>query len=491
MMADLAKDHNAVVLVPSHARAALWKDDASATVSTMKEITTQVQALRDGHVGVVVVVNRYDGIDLPGDACRLLVIDGVPQAYNGIERREALALRNSRAMTSRQMQRVEQGMGRGVRSRDDRCAIVVLGAGLTSLMAQPDVLAHLSPATRAQLSLSRTVAGDMRGAGITEITTLLKQVIDGDPAFREASRGALAGVVYAPANINPSAADLRAAYNASVRGDEHAAAAHAMNAVEHARQSGDAKYAGWLSETWADATHPIDRTRSQQILIAGRAENPAILRPITGAGYQRLTPQATQAEAAKVFLSAKFGTGVEVLMGGQAALDEITWNTERTHDAEVGIADLGSFLGLPAQRPEEELGVGPDVLWSLGNHAYAVIEAKTGSEADLIHKKDVNQLAGSVNWCEKQYGSDATVIPVLVHRKSVVERTGTAPAATRIITAAGLKALKAAVVANLAALGDDFRDADRIAAALRDNHLTGAEILGTNSPYTIAFTGQR
>lgn len=34
--------------------------------------------MKSGHVGLAIIINKYDGIDLPGDACRLLVIDGLP-----------------------------------------------------------------------------------------------------------------------------------------------------------------------------------------------------------------------------------------------------------------------------------------------------------------------------------------------------------------------------------------------------------------------------
>lgn len=38
-----------------------------------------IRALRDGHVGLVVLINKYDGIDLPSDACRILALDGCPR----------------------------------------------------------------------------------------------------------------------------------------------------------------------------------------------------------------------------------------------------------------------------------------------------------------------------------------------------------------------------------------------------------------------------
>jgi len=48
-------------------------------------------------------------------------VDGLPEAYGGIERREAALLGETEAMVGRQLQRVEQGMGRGVRSSPRAC----------------------------------------------------------------------------------------------------------------------------------------------------------------------------------------------------------------------------------------------------------------------------------------------------------------------------------------------------------------------------------
>ena len=112
------------------------------------------------------IVNRYDGIDLPDNACRVLVIDGFPPAYSGTERREAVALRDSDTMVTRQLQRLEQGMSRGVRSRDDRCVVLLFHPRLTQLIARRDVAARFSPATQAQLELSRKVSAHLQGAAM-------------------------------------------------------------------------------------------------------------------------------------------------------------------------------------------------------------------------------------------------------------------------------------------------------------------------------------
>lgn len=269
----MSEKHNVVVLVPSHRQADLWRGQAANVASTAEQISDIVEALNGGHVGLVVIVNRYDGIDLPDDACRLLIIDGLPQAYTGYERREAIALRDSEAMITRQLQRIEQGMGRGVRSRDDRCVVLLVGPKLAQLVARADVADRFSPATRAQLELSRKVSADLAGSDIMNMLGVITQVVEGDAGFREISREALVGVTYGSSIVAPTAAPLRAAYNAAAVGRAETAKEMAQEAVNIALNTGATRLAGWLGETLADYTHALNATEAQAILTTAVERN--------------------------------------------------------------------------------------------------------------------------------------------------------------------------------------------------------------------------
>lgn len=482
-MRSLAAEHNVVVLVPSHRRASLWSAEATRTVSKSADISDAVASLRDGHVGLVVIVNRYDGIDLPDDACRVLVIDGLPQAYTGFERREAVALRDSEAMVTRQLQRLEQGMGRGVRSRDDRCAVILLDSRLTQLVARVDIAERLSPATRAQLALSRRVATDLEGTTMEQLTEVARQVIDGDPSFRELSRDALVGVTYAPATISPIAAHLRRAYDAAVAGRMEEAARDADEAVKAAADAGDSRLAGWLGETLATYLHPLDAVRAQGALVTAAKRNPAVLRPVGGLEYRRVKPAAVQSQQASAYLHARYRSGAELRLGADALLADLVWDEERTADTETAIAELAEHIGITAQRPERDFGRGPDVLWALAKDHFAVIEAKSGATGNLIWKKDINQLAGSVNWCKAEYGADLKVVPIVMHPSTIVEKSGTPPSGTRVFTPATIDKLKNAVRAYATALAtnDSFREPKSVEDQLRQHNLSAAEIAKTFS----------
>src|SRR5262249_53147547 len=135
-LAEQATRHNVVVIVPSGRQARLWEPVADA-VHDAKTIHSAIEQLQRGHVGLVVLINKYDGIDLPGDACRILALDGLPEAYGALDRLDAVALDESEAMLTRQVQRIEQGMGRAVRSNDDYCVVMLLGSRLTQRTSTP------------------------------------------------------------------------------------------------------------------------------------------------------------------------------------------------------------------------------------------------------------------------------------------------------------------------------------------------------------------
>ncbi|RYF29891.1 MAG: hypothetical protein EOO38_32955 [Cytophagaceae bacterium] len=177
---DIAQTKNVTVIVPSERRAAFWSDVAGQTLKS-DTIASGVDRLKRGeHVGITVLVNRYDGIDLPDDACRLLIIDGLPEFLGLLDRVEASVLEGTDLELLRQVQKVEQGMGRGVRSSEDRCAVLLLGNRLAQRINQPSARSMFTPATLAQLDLGREVTQQVKGQPATALRPLLDYCIEGN-----------------------------------------------------------------------------------------------------------------------------------------------------------------------------------------------------------------------------------------------------------------------------------------------------------------------
>lgn len=148
---------NAVVLVPSRRAAEKWQAFADETVDVAQMAPVVKRLVSGEHVGVVVLVNKYDGVDLPAEACRILVIDGVPTPLRPYEAREAAALGGSQRFLARRVQRIEQGMGRGIRDAQDYCCVLLMGSEIALALEDVSSRRLFSPATQAQIEISRQV----------------------------------------------------------------------------------------------------------------------------------------------------------------------------------------------------------------------------------------------------------------------------------------------------------------------------------------------
>lgn len=482
-VSDLANEVNVVVLVPGWRRAAEWEGLADVTTAA-EEIESVVARLQSGEpLGLVVMVNKYDGVDLPGKACEVLVIDGLPEAYGGIDRREAMVLGESDAMVSRQLQRIEQGMGRGVRSAQDYCAVLLLGPKLTQLIADPANMERFGPATRTQLELSRRAAQQLKDRPLEEIIGAVRQCLDRDPDWISVSRHALAGVTYGPARLNPVAVHLRAAFNSAAIGQYRPAASEISAAIDAAS---DNRVKGWLQEQLACYTQPNNAAGAQQILAGALKLNPRVLRPLEGISYSRLSPAADQARAAAEYLADRYSTRNDLIVGVDAVLDDLVLDPEHTAEFEDAMEQIAFHLGFTAQRPERDTNNGPDVLWSVGSRNYLIIECKSGATTDSIRRSDAEQLAHSVSWFRRDYDNTCRAIPVLVHKTNVLAKNAVTPAETRVITAGKLKQLRTVIRTAATALADagTWREPAAVGAQLTYHRLDGNSLITTYSGST-------
>jgi hypothetical protein len=431
MVTTLSEKHNVVVIVPSNRRADFWKDPA-ALILTTDNLAEGVKKLTDGHVGLVVLVNKYDGIDLPNDACRVLVIDGVPNVRSKIDRIEQELLWNSEWIQSRHIQRIEQGMGRGVRSQEDYCAVILMGSVLTSALYVTNSMSNFTPATRVQLQLAEKLAGQLKDAPIKEVQQVIETFLGRDKKWVAVSRSALAAVKQeATATVDPIAKAQRTAFNAAVVGDNRTAV-NVLSVVAQGEENGRVK--GWLKQEIAFYEHYRSPSNSQAILSSAIKLNNQVTRPISGFEYSKLSAAGDQAAACSKYLHATFSTPNEFVLFVNALLDDLKFVEDASDPFERAMAEIGQTLGFGSARPDTDIGKGPDNLWCVGALKFFVIEDKNGATTDTISKHDCDQLGGSVRWFEQNYDSTCTKIPIIVHPSNVFGYHGTPPTDTRVIT---------------------------------------------------------
>lgn len=435
VVSSLADDHNVVVLVPSYRHAAMW-DEYTERIVGADDIAQVVELLKDGHVGLVVFVNKYDGIDLPGDACRILVIDGIPEAITNSDRREAEILGGSDFLAQHKLQIIEQGMGRGVRSTEDYCVVLLMGTSLSKVLARPEMRERLSPATRTQLELSMAIAEQIGSNNLDDMLGVIELCLNRDIRWLKCSRQSLAGVTYATGSIELYSFHFRRAFEASVI-EQFGKACAAMQDAQNA--TNDNKLVGWLLEQLATYKQQIDPVQAQHILTSAIGRNPRVMRPASGVTYRRASTGTDQAKAAYTAIANQFKDQTELILGFRELADRLSFNNNAS-DFESAMEELGNVLGFNSQRPEQEFGKGPDVLWSVGNSKYLIIECKNEAKAE-VWKRDAAQLAHSMSWFLGKYDQTDTGIPILVHHNGYHAQEAIPPPHARVLDKVRLQKL--------------------------------------------------
>jgi len=145
----------ALYLVPDDYSAEKIKTAIVKSVGCSVFDATQIETSKAPFVqcdkAVAVVANRYDGIDLVDDDCRLLLADGLPGGANLQERFLVLRVSAQLLLDDRILTRLVQGFGRCTRSPNDYAAVVVLGEALNGYLFKKERREFFHPEIQAEL----------------------------------------------------------------------------------------------------------------------------------------------------------------------------------------------------------------------------------------------------------------------------------------------------------------------------------------------------
>lgn len=476
-LSKLSKHYNVVVIVPSNYRADYWKD-VSAMTLTSSNLHDGIEKLKQNHIGLVVMVNKYDGIDLPGVACRVLVIDGIPDVRRKIDKIEQTILADSEILLSREIHRIEQGMGRGIRASTDQCVVFLMGASLVKRLFAMNAQTKFSPATKAQIDLSSKVVEQVRGKNLNELEEVINYCLNRDPRWLKASKGALVSLQYIrQGRIDPIVLKQREAFGAAAIkqfDDSIRLIQEAIDAIE------DNRIKGWLKVELAEYTHHLDPVNSQEILKSALSNNHRVLKPLEGIRYTKLlTKGLNQAKQCSECLKVYCKDSNKFIISLNGIVNELQFKPDSHRRFEQVIKDLASLIGFLGQRPEVEFGKGPDVLWGVGELRYFAIECKNEATSSTICKKDCDQLSGAIHWLNEKYDQTCICIPIIIHPVNVVGYQATPNPDMRVINVEKLELLKNAIFnfGKSIAHSRDFNNYSLINSLLEEKNLSSDKFI--------------
>ena len=416
------RGYGSVILVPSDKAAEAWGGVAKIAKGP-EEVQERIDRLQKGSFrGAVVFSNRYDGIDLPGDSCRLLIMDGLPGATSDYESMRSSVLHGGSSISRMLAQRIEQGIGRGARGAGDHCVILLLGARLAQWISLDANFRLLTEATRVQLEM-----GEVVSKAVEDVDSLYKtisQSYDRSSDWISFHAETLAEGVKGEESshqIDQAVAE-RKAFNLWMDGLHDKSISRIENILD---STGVDKYTkGWMQQLAARIANDcgfVDRAEDFQRQAYSNNNN--LIRPknplphrgvqVPSAQAQMIAHQICTYRMRRGFLQ-KFEIVVSDLVPHVSA-----------NKFEEAFARFGKLIGFSTERCDNN-GVGPDVIWVLPNKSAWIVEAKSRKDAgNVLSKEEHGQLLVAENWFHDNY-KELSCKRVSVHPNNVASRAAAA-----------------------------------------------------------------
>lgn len=437
----IANQGKALVLCPDYRRAQSFKEIVKAALPGVKVLESQdiedsIEPFSLNEKVVLILNNRYDGIDLSGDLCRLLIIYGLPQATNLQEgflwnRLGANSVLNELVKT-----RIIQALGRCTRSSDDFANVLMIDSDILKFCAKKENLEGFHSEIQAEIEFGLT--NSERMDTVEQMISFMNEFINSKEYF---------------SSINDAINGIRDEYDKIVRKDTSKLIASVKSEIEFT-------YALWKNELdralekvkavidLLSGGKELDGYRAWWFYIAGNcaylAQGNIMIDEKLARDYYtsalrisssmswlsglvshvpvnkdvpKVDPYlAIQAENIENTVSELGLLGVKFENYMTEMLDLI--NKDEAKNFEKGLELLGKYLGFDSTNPKGD-GT-PDGIWQLDNSFYG-FEAKTAVEnrEAPISIEVCRQASGHRNWIEemREVRSDIQINIILVSYK--------------------------------------------------------------------------
>lgn len=418
------RDYGVVFITPSFKSKGLY-EKVGAKIANSSNIDELSIGLTNGsRDDAVVFVNRYDGIDLPDDACRVLILDSKPYLNSLFDSYQEDCRPNCDLINMRIAQRIEQGLGRSVRGEKDYSVIILTGSELTKFVRNRSTGEHFSNQTKMQIEIGKKVAEyaveDGENEGVQSIWKLIDQVISRDDSWKEYYRNSMNNVTADHVDVHLHKS-LQLEYKAE-RLFQDGKIQDACDTMQYLADSNqdDSSEKAWYLQQKARFMYKLSIDESNSLQRTAFKLNRQLLKPINGVVYTKLN-YINQTRAVRVQDWVKqFDDFQHLKIELRDIADgfEFHSGSERFEHA---VERLGTALGFVSERPDKIIKKGPDNLWCCGKGKYILIECKSEvSETRVeISKTEAGQMNSHCGWFDSEYKDVICRNILIIHTKKL------------------------------------------------------------------------
>lgn len=401
---------------------------AAEIEESLEPFTTKSQA-------VLTLAGRYDGLDLPDDKCRLLLMHGSPAAVTELERYLSDQWKMGPLLRGRERTRLIQGLGRCTRNSTDFAIVIWTGESLVSATGNLALRSGLPSDLRAELDWGLEQS-QLAEKGPEQLVDMALGLLD-DAEYRADANAQIAELRADVEPIDlfpPNVGRLEVQFSAALWDEDYPQAYKvARDLLDQATATELVGYRAWW---WylASIAAFLDGRRDAELDCFRNGVSCGVNRGRL-VQLQRRRPSSVGDEQGDV--DASEWVGVE---GVWDRLVSLGWNSLRfgKHLNETlallgqtehkqfheGLGNVGSLLGAEVIRVSTPAA--PDVVWSFGPGRFIAFEAKSeklaGSE---LSSSDLREARGHRDWIAAKLAhvSDPAIVTVVLAPNPKVDAT--------------------------------------------------------------------
>lgn len=446
------RQYGVVSLVPSFwAAEEYYKECIKPKSSDLSEVILNLES--GCFSKVVALVNRYDGIDLADNKCRVLILDSLPIFDSLAERYECNCRHGDQMMDVKIAQKVEQGLGRSVRSETDYSVILILGEELIRFIRSSKNNDYFSLQTRCQIRLGDDVTQMTKEETsnmlpLKALSETMKQCLQRDEGwkdyYKEQMNEMVSNATPPPSSNIVSTILIENEIENALRTNNILGACRKLKKLSDSCVDRIDK--GWYQQILAKYTFLTSELDAEEIQYQAHFNNIYMYMP-ANYQYNKLGGMnKSRLQSIKDFIN-QFDNYNELKLYVGELIANMTFGVS-AEKFEDSVMKLGLFLGFESQRPDLEYKKGPDNLWHSANGHFFLIECKNevSLERKSINKEEVGQMSNHISWFRNNYPDAQTVSNIWIHPSNTLSELADINETITIITKDKLDSLKKQVL---------------------------------------------
>ncbi|KLD98302.1 DEAD/DEAH box helicase family protein [Aliarcobacter butzleri] len=409
---SVLSDEKALIITPSFKRNKNWLDlDKESIIETNStNIIEKILEFKSSKNKKLILSNRYDGIDFPGDSCRVLIFDGLPIEGTLLDTYLTNHLKAINYTRNEISSKIIQGIGRIFRGIDDYGIIIFVDKNEINWIYTPRNMYSFPNTLQIQLKvgdqLNQMITNENFDQLISQVLTNKKSLTDAYDKFIDDENKKFidrTNEFEESQNNMEKISILESKIFCSLWDRDYSSIEELISDLIKESETFDSTINSWHNFLSGMIYQVLGKDdESNEYFYKAQTISKITPKPLN---YKKAEYQKSKKELSNNIIELiQMYKKNKLISDLNKKFDYLDSNKYKLQDKkhELGIEALGKYLGYDTERPDDLYKTGPDVLWKLPNNKYVLLELKTNKDDGNYSKKETSQSLDHIEWIKNR-----------------------------------------------------------------------------------------